>query len=58
MVKHIYKCKSCNKYTMKEICDFGNKTLIARPMKYLLNDKFGHYRRKAKTLEYTNRGLL
>ncbi len=57
-MKRIFKCTKCNKYTMKETCDCGNKTLLSRPLKYTPNDKFAVYRRKAKLGEYARRGLL
>jgi len=57
-MKHIFKCKICNRYTMKEICSCGSSSSTAKPMKYTLNDKLGYYRRKAKLEEYQNRGLL
>ena len=57
-MRHILKCANCNKYTMKETCDCGNKTLIAKPLKYSPNDRFSAYRRKAKINEYAERGLL
>ena len=57
-MKHIFKCVKCNKYTMKEVCKCGNKTLLAKPLKYSPDDRFIAYRRKAKTDEYARRGLL
>ena len=57
-MKHIFKCNVCNKFTMKEICDCGNNTIISKPLKYSPDDKFMSYRRKAKIHEYVNRGLL
>ena len=57
-MRHIFKCISCNKYTMKEICGCGNKGLIARPLKYTPDDRFVRYRREAKLTEYAARGLL
>ncbi|MDP3765436.1 MAG: nucleolar RNA-binding Nop10p family protein [Nanoarchaeota archaeon] len=57
-MRHIFKCNNCNKYTMKETCDCGNKTLLSRPLKYSPYDKFSSYRRRAKLDEYSNRGLL
>ena len=57
-MKHIFKCNNCSKYTMKETCDCGNRTLLARLMKYTPDDKFSSYRRKAKLGEYAKRGLL
>jgi len=58
MMRHIFKCSSCNKYTMKETCSCGNKTLFSRPVKYTPNDKFSSYKRKAKIEQYVKRGLL
>lgn len=43
---------------MKEVCDCGNKTLLANPLKYSPEDKLGFYRRKAKIDEYLSRGLI
>ncbi|MBI2541873.1 ribosome biogenesis protein [Candidatus Woesearchaeota archaeon] len=57
-MKHIFKCANCGRYTMKEICDCGNKALPAKPMKYSVDDKFASYRRKAKAEEYAKRGLI
>jgi len=57
-MRQIFKCSNCNKYTMKEICDCGNKTTVPRPLKYSPNDRFSSYRRKAKIHEYACRGLL
>lgn len=57
-MKHVLKCIKCNKYTMKEVCDCGSKTLLSRPLKYSPDDKFVSYRRKAKLKEYSERGLI
>lgn len=57
-MKHIFKCGNCGKYTMKEVCGCGQKTLIARHVRYTPNDKFASYKRKAKIDEYTSRGLI
>ena len=57
-MKHIYKCENCNKYTMKEVCNCGNKTLAPKPLKYSPDDKLSHYRRQAKMNEYSKKGLL
>lgn len=57
-MKHIYKCLKCNKHTMKEICNCGNKTMMAKPVRYSSEDKFSSYRRKAKIEDYKKRGLL
>ena len=57
-MKHIHKCKNCNKYTMKEACDCGSKALVAKPLKYSPDDRLSHYRRKAKLEDYKSRGIL
>jgi len=57
-MKHIFKCNKCKKYTMKEVCDCGNETLPAKPLKYSPLDKFSSYRRKAKIKEYFEKGFL
>lgn len=43
---------------MKEICNCGDKAVIARPLKYSADDRLAPYRRKAKIQEYAARGLL
>jgi len=58
MTRHIFRCNACNKYTMKETCACGNKALFSRLLKYSPDDRLGAYRRKAKTGEYSERGLL
>jgi len=57
-MKHIFKCGSCGKYTMKEVCSCGQKTLIARHVRYTPNDKFASYKRKAKIDEYRKRDFI
>ena len=57
-MKHIFKCGNCNKYTMKEICSCGSKTLLSRTLKYSPGNNLSAYRRKAKIQEYIDRGLL
>ena len=57
-MKHIHKCKNCNKYTMKEACDCGSRALVAKPLKYSPDDRLTHYRRKAKLEDYKSRGVL
>jgi len=57
-MKHLYKCTSCNKYTMKETCECGSTTLAPRPLKYDPADRLGSYRRQAKKEEYTKRELI
>ena len=57
-MRHIYKCMKCKKYTMEETCGCGSTTLIAKPLKYSVDDKLASYRRMAKHEEYLKRGLL
>lgn len=48
-MKHIYFCKKCQVYTMKEICPKCNtKTIQPKPAKFSPEDPYGKYRRKAK----------
>lgn len=45
----IFKCPSCGKYTMREICNICNvPTAEAKPPKFSPEDKYGKYRRMAK----------
>ena len=57
-MRHILKCAECGKYSMKDLCACGNRTLAAKPLKFSLDDRFSSYRRKAKLGEYSNRGLI
>jgi len=49
-MRHIFKCKSCNKYTMEETC-CGEKTVESKPAKYSPQDKYAKYRRIYKENE-------
>ena len=44
--KHIRKCKSCQKYTLKLICGCGSETILRKPPKFSPIDKYAEYRRK------------
>lgn len=57
-MRQIFKCNGCNKYTMKEVCGCGNKTMAPRPLKYSPDNRLSSYRRKAKLNEYAQRGLI
>jgi len=47
---HILKCKNCNKYTLKEYClNCNEKTISTKPAKFSPEDKWGKWRRKAKS---------
>ena len=57
-MKHILKCSKCNKYTMKEVCECKEKSVVIKPPKYSPEDKYGEYRRKVKKPELLKKGLL
>jgi len=57
-MKHILKCEKCGKYTLKEKCECGGKSFIARPPKYSPEDKYGKYRRQVKKPELEKKGLI
>ena len=48
MSSKILYCKTCNKYTLKETCSCGEKTVTTRPAKFNPEDKWGKYRREYK----------
>ena len=58
MVKHIFKCVSCNTYTLHEQCPAcSGKAIRPLPPKFSLDDKYGKYRREAKKEEFQMKGL-
>ena len=58
-MKHIHFCNICSAYTMKEVCPTcSGKTILAKPPKYSVSDKYGKYRREAKLEKLKKRGLL
>ena len=57
-MRSILKCENCGKYTMNEACACGGKSLTPKPAKFRIEDKYGHYRRKAKLDIFKNEGLL
>lgn len=57
-MKHILKCTSCGKYTLKDKCSCNGKTLNPKPPKYSIEDKYSSYRRKVKELQLKERNLL
>jgi len=48
MPRIILKCTECRKYTLKNNCDCGGKTIDPRPAKYSIEDKWGRWRRISK----------
>jgi H/ACA ribonucleoprotein complex subunit 3 len=57
MAKHIYKCTSCNKYTLAEKCSCGGKAILPRPPKFSLDDKYAGMIREVKKKELKKKGL-
>ncbi|MBU0981002.1 MAG: RNA-protein complex protein Nop10 [Nanoarchaeota archaeon] len=54
----LLKCKSCDRYTMKEECPCGGKAVLPQPPKYSPQDKYARYRRMAKMEDRSERGLI
>ena len=48
-MRHIFKCCSCNVFTMKEFCPKCNEAInTTKPARFSPVDKWGFYRRRAK----------
>jgi len=48
-IMKLFKCKSCNVYTLKEKCvKCSESTSSSHPAKYSKEDKYAAYRRKEK----------
>lgn len=59
MAMHIYFCKDCKRYTMKEVCPVCNGPAhTSRPPKYSPDDKYAEMKRKAKAEEYREKGYI
>ncbi len=57
MVEHILRCATCVKYTLEEVCSScGSRTMIVKPAKFSLDDKYATYRRTVKLPEWQARG--
>ncbi len=48
MKSEIFFCEKCNVYTLKEVHDCGEKTIVKIPPKYSPVDKYSKYRLEAK----------
>lgn len=58
MAQHIHHCSSCQKYTLQQACpSCGGVTVIPKPPKFSLDDKYAGLRREAKREELKKRGL-
>lgn len=55
---HILKCPNCQKYTLEKICPSCKaETLLPRPPKFSLDDKYAGLRREVKKKELAEKGL-
>ncbi len=58
MSKHIYKCPSCQQYTVETTCSGCNSaTVRPQPPKFSLDDKYAKYRREVKKKELLEQNL-
>lgn len=58
MAEHIHKCLFDNRYTLEKVCPAcGKETIIPRPPKFSLDDKYAGLRREAKMEELKKKGL-
>jgi len=56
---HIFKCKNCGIYTIKEKCPkCGMETVRPIPPKYSPVDKYGKYRRKFRFESLKEQGFI
>ena len=59
MAKHIYRCTTCENYTMRKECaKCSEKTISPKPPKFSLNDKYDKYRREVRKEELVRAGLV
>jgi H/ACA ribonucleoprotein complex subunit 3 len=59
MAKHIHKCLKCKSYTLKIKCIKCNtETVLPKPPKFSLNDKYAPYRRDVKREDLERQGLI
>ena len=57
-MRPLRRCPTTGTYTMKDVCEHGDKTIQAAPAKFSPEDKYGSYRRKAKEEQYKEKGWL
>ena len=55
MTKHIRKCPSCQKYTLQKKCCV--ETILPKPAKFSLEDKYTRLRREVKKKELQKKNL-
>jgi H/ACA ribonucleoprotein complex subunit 3 len=58
-MKHIKYCSKCKVYSMQDTCPkCSGETVLPKPPKFSLNDKYASYRRESKKKELEEKGLL
>ncbi len=58
-MKKIRFCQECEKYTLKNKCDFcGSETIINAPQKYSKDEEIAKYRREIKKTVLKNKGII
>ena len=59
MAEHIQKCVDDQKYTLEKKCpSCGKETILPRPPKFSLQDKYASLRRESKKEELRKKGLF
>lgn len=58
MAQHIHHCPHCLRYSMEEKCpSCGTATILPKPPKFSLDDKYAGLRREVKRKELIEKGL-
>lgn len=58
MIIHVCRAHVPWRYTLEQICECGERTMVARPPKYVVKDLYAEYRRKEKELQRVKEGLI
>lgn len=59
MAEHIRKCVDDQRYTLEKNCPAcGKETILPRPPKFSLQDRYASLRRESKKQELQEKGLL
>ena len=56
MAEHIRKCVACGNYTLEKKC-CSQETILPKPPKFSLTDKYSHLKRLVKKKELAEKGL-
>jgi len=58
MASHLHKCLKCETYTLNKDCpSCGKETILPRPPKFSLADKYLEYKRTVRIKELKEKGL-